>query len=126
MRESNALIRQGRHQRAWAGGGNTTVHRSQARLLTTHTGSLIRPDTLVKEPPADADAGTRAEYERSLTAAVTDAVTRQAEVGLDVVNDGEFGKSGWSGYALARITGFEIRKDQLKPLDWLGPERARV
>jgi 5-methyltetrahydropteroyltriglutamate--homocysteine methyltransferase len=101
------------------------VHRSETRFLTTHTGSLIRPETLVKEPPADADASTRAEYERSLTAAVADAVTRQAEVGLDVVNDGEFGKSGWSGYALARITGFEIRNDQLKPLDWLGRDRER-
>ncbi len=52
-------------------------------------------------------------------------VARQADIGLDVVNDGEFGKSGWSGYALARVTGFEVRKDQLKPLDWLGRDRER-
>jgi 5-methyltetrahydropteroyltriglutamate--homocysteine methyltransferase len=101
------------------------VHRSETRFLTTHTGSLIRPETLVKEPPADADAATRGEYERSLSAAVNEAVSRQADAGLDVVNDGEFGKSGWSGYALARITGFELRPDQLKPLDWLGRDRER-
>jgi hypothetical protein len=101
------------------------VHRSQTRFLTTHTGSLIRPQALVKEPPADAEASTRAEYERSLTAAVADVVTRQAQAGLDVVNDGEFGKSSWSAYALGRLSGFEIRKDQLKPLDWLGRDRER-
>jgi 5-methyltetrahydropteroyltriglutamate--homocysteine methyltransferase len=101
------------------------VHRSETRFLTTHTGSLIRPDALVKEPAPDADAATRAAYERDLAAAVTDVVARQADTGLDVVNDGEFGKSGWSGYAPARVTGFEVRKDQLKPLDWLGRDRER-
>ena len=101
------------------------MHRSETRFLTTHTGSLIRPDTLVKEPAPDAGAATRADYERELAAAVTDVVARQADTGLDVVNDGEFGKSGWSGYALARVTGFEVRKDQLKPLDWLGRDRER-
>ena len=101
------------------------VHRSETRFLTTHTGSLIRPETLVKEPAPDADAATRAQYERELTAAVAGAVARQADTGLDVLNDGEFGKSGWSGYALARVTGFEVRPDQLKPLDWLGRDRER-
>ena len=101
------------------------MHRSETRFLTTHTGSLIRPDTLVKEPAPDADAATRAEYEGALEAAVADVVARQAEVGLDVVNDGEFGKSSWSGYVLERISGFEIRQDQLKPLDWLGRDRER-
>jgi len=101
------------------------VHRSETRFLTTHTGSLIRPETLVKEPAPDADAATRERYERDLNAAVADVVARQADTGLDVLNDGEFGKSGWSGYALARVTGFEVRPDQLKPLDWLGRDRER-
>ena len=101
------------------------MHRSETRFLTTHTGSLIRPDTLVKEPAPDADAGAVAAYERDLAAEVDDVVARQAATGLDVVNDGEFGKSGWSGYALARVTGFEVRQNQLKPLDWLGRDRER-
>jgi len=101
------------------------VHRSETRFLTTHTGSLIRPDTLVKEPAPDADAGTRADYERALTKAVADVAARQLDIGLDVVNDGEFGKSSWAAYALGRVTGFEIRADQLKPLDWLGRDRER-
>jgi 5-methyltetrahydropteroyltriglutamate--homocysteine methyltransferase len=101
------------------------VHRSEASFLTTHTGSLIRADALVAEPAPDADAAARAAYERELTAAVADVVARQSDIGLSVVNDGEFGKSSWAAYALSRVTGYEIRPDQLKPLDWLGRDRER-
>ena len=41
------------------------------------------------------------------------------------MNDGEFGKSSWSNYVLGRISGFEVRPGQLKPLDWLGRDRER-
>ncbi len=101
------------------------MRRSETRFLTTHTGSLIRPDTLAGQPSPDADDSARADYERALTAAVADVVARQREAGLDVVNDGEFGKSSWSAYVLGRISGFEVRPDQLKPLDWLGRDRER-
>jgi 5-methyltetrahydropteroyltriglutamate--homocysteine methyltransferase len=101
------------------------VQRSAGSFLTTHTGSLIRPDALVDEPSPDADLATRGAYERELTAAVADVVARQSDTGLSVVNDGEYGKSSWAAYALARVTGYEIRKDQLKPLDWLGRDRER-
>jgi len=101
------------------------VQRSESSFLTTHTGSLIRPAALVDEPAPDADDATRAAYERELAAQVADVVARQSAVGLSVVNDGEFGKSSWAAYALDRVTGYEIRKDQLKPLDWLGRDRER-
>lgn len=101
------------------------MHRSETSFLTTHTGSLIRPDTLVAEPGPGADAAVRAAYERELTAAVAGVVARQEAVGLSVVNDGEFGKSSWAAYALDRVSGFEIRKDQLIPLHWLGRDRER-
>ncbi|MBO0833557.1 MAG: methionine synthase, partial [Actinobacteria bacterium] len=101
------------------------MHHSETRFLTTHTGSLIRPDTLASEPGPDAGPDSRAEYERALTAAVGDVVARQWQAGLDIVNDGEFGKSSWSAYVLDRISGFEVRPDQLKPLDWLGRDRDR-
>jgi 5-methyltetrahydropteroyltriglutamate--homocysteine methyltransferase len=101
------------------------VQRSEARFLTTHTGSLIRPDALVDEPAADADLATRGAYERELTTAVAEVVARQSGVGLSVVNDGEYGKSSWAAYALGRVTGYEIREEQLKPLDWLGRDRER-
>jgi 5-methyltetrahydropteroyltriglutamate--homocysteine methyltransferase len=101
------------------------VQRSEASFLTTHTGSLIRPEALVAEPSPDAGVVARAVYERELTGAVADVVARQSDTGLSVVNDGEFGKSSWAAYALARVTGYEIRQDQLKPLDWLGRDRER-
>jgi 5-methyltetrahydropteroyltriglutamate--homocysteine methyltransferase len=101
------------------------VQRSEASFLTTHTGSLIRPDALVTEPAADAGVVAHAVYERELTEAVAAVVARQSDIGLSVVNDGEFGKSSWAAYALARVTGYEIRHDELKPLDWLGRDRER-
>jgi 5-methyltetrahydropteroyltriglutamate--homocysteine methyltransferase len=56
---------------------------------------------------------------------VTEIVALQAKAGIDVVNDGEFGKSGWANYALERMTGFEPRPDTLYPAVWLGRDRVR-
>ncbi len=102
------------------------MKRSQDRILTTHVGSLPRPQSLLelasygKGPPQDP-----AEYARRVRVAVADVVKRQAQVGLDIINDGEFGKDSWAGYIMQRITGFEIRKDQLRPLEWLGRDGVR-
>jgi 5-methyltetrahydropteroyltriglutamate--homocysteine methyltransferase len=106
------------------------VQRSQTRFLTTHTGSIIRPDHLnelaaAAQKTAEHDQSAQQAYQRELEAAVADVVARQRKAGLDVVNDGEFGKSSWSQYVLDRISGFEVRPDQLKPLDWLGRDRDR-
>ena len=101
------------------------MHRSENGFLTTHTGSLIRPDALVDEPAPDADPAVRAAYERELAAAVAGVVARQAATGLSIVNDGEYGKSSWAAYAIGRVSGFEIRPDQLIPLHWLGSDRDR-
>jgi len=67
----------------------------QDRLLTTHVGSLIRPPELVellrkRAGGGDVDEGT---VTRVLDAAVADVVRKQADIGLDIVNDGEFGKN---------------------------------
>jgi 5-methyltetrahydropteroyltriglutamate--homocysteine methyltransferase len=56
---------------------------------------------------------------------VADIVARQVKAGIDIVNDGEFGKSGWANYALERMTGFEPRPDTLYPAVWLGRDRVR-
>ena len=102
------------------------MRRSEERILTTHVGSLIRPPMLhVRNHD-----GARAEScpntpEVLLAAAVKDIVKRQVAVGLDVINDGEFGKSSWAAYILERLEGFEVRADQLQPLDWLGRDRER-
>ena len=70
------------------------MKRSTDRILTTHVGSLIRPKALLDS------AKDHAAHEAALKQAVTDIVARQAQAGVDIVNDGEFGKSGWANYAL--------------------------
>lgn len=102
------------------------MKRSEHRILTTHVGSLARPPELLelggyaKGPPTD-----RAQYDERLRAAVAGVVKRQAEIGIDIINDGEFGKSSWANYILERISGFEIRPEQLRPVSWLGRDRIR-
>jgi 5-methyltetrahydropteroyltriglutamate--homocysteine methyltransferase len=44
---------------------------------------------------------------------------------VDIISDGEFGKSSWSNYVLNRISGFEIRPNQLRPVEWLGRDLER-
>jgi 5-methyltetrahydropteroyltriglutamate--homocysteine methyltransferase len=98
------------------------MRRSEDRILTTHVGSLIRPPELGGgSPPPVADSAAEA----CLRQAVTDVVEAQVRTGLDIVNDGEYSKSGWANYILERVDGFEIRANQLQPLDWLGRDRTR-
>jgi 5-methyltetrahydropteroyltriglutamate--homocysteine methyltransferase len=88
------------------------MQRSTDRILTTHVGSLIRPQPLQEflrakqaSKPFDLQA-----YDHCLTRSVADVVRRQAEAGIDVISDGEFGKSiSWSQYVLERLSGFERR-----------------
>jgi len=83
------------------------VKRSSDRILTTFVGSLIRPPEL--RGLQTGDGVEEQEYARVLHESVGDAVRKQADVGLDVVSDGEYGKSNWASYILDRVTGFELR-----------------
>jgi 5-methyltetrahydropteroyltriglutamate--homocysteine methyltransferase len=88
------------------------MKRSTSRILTTHVGSLIRPPELLEffrakqvREPYDKTA-----YEKCLKDSVAAIVKKQADVGIDVVSDGEFGKAiSWSQYVLERLSGFERR-----------------
>jgi 5-methyltetrahydropteroyltriglutamate--homocysteine methyltransferase len=88
------------------------MKRSTERILTTHVGSLIRPPALqqflrAKQAGQPFDQGA---YQECLAHSVADVVRRQSEAGIDVVSDGEFGKSiSWSQYVLDRLSGFERR-----------------
>jgi 5-methyltetrahydropteroyltriglutamate--homocysteine methyltransferase len=93
------------------------MKRSEKRILTTHVGSLIRTPELKALAQSGRDASAAPEVVHRATAEV---VRKQAAVGLDIISDGEFGKSSWSNYVLSRITGFDIRPDQLRPVEWLG------
>ena len=88
------------------------MKRSSNRILTTHVGSLIRPHRLLELVRAqqNGEASNARAYEQCLKDSVVEVVRRQAEAGIDIVNDGEFGKStSWSLYALKRVSGFELR-----------------
>ena len=99
------------------------MKRSQSRFLTSHVGSIVRPPTLLEAAEtAKDDSAHQAAYEQELTADVVGVVKAQIDAGLDVVNDGEYGKPNWAAYVLDRISGFEIRPDQLKLAEWFGRE----
>jgi 5-methyltetrahydropteroyltriglutamate--homocysteine methyltransferase len=88
------------------------MKRSTDAILTTHTGSLPRPDDLVDllyalhagEYGAAVDTAALPERVRSAVAA---SVRQQIDAGVDVVNDGEMSKVSYSTYVTARLTGFE-------------------
>jgi 5-methyltetrahydropteroyltriglutamate--homocysteine methyltransferase len=82
------------------------------RILTTHVGSLIRPPELIAfhEKRLEGEPYEQAVYEACLKRAVADVVRQQADIGIDIVSDGEFGKNvSWSRYVLERLSGFDER-----------------
>ncbi len=102
------------------------MRHSEHRILTTHVGSLVRPADLLEL--AAAAGGSPGQHERYLDAlqrATAAVVARQAQAGLDIVNDGEYGKSSWANYVLDRLTGFEPRPDTRFEAVWLGRDRFR-
>lgn len=87
------------------------MNRSTDRLLATHTGSLPRPDDLVRMiwdkmdgKPVDAE-----ELDSRVRSAVDEAVRRQRDIGLDLISDGEMSKPGFSNYVHERFSGFAGR-----------------
>jgi 5-methyltetrahydropteroyltriglutamate--homocysteine methyltransferase len=85
------------------------MKRSTERILTTHTGSLPRPPDLVQivagrdQREARADPG----FEKQVKEAVVAVVRKQMGVGIDVINDGEMSKRGFSRYITERVSGFD-------------------
>jgi 5-methyltetrahydropteroyltriglutamate--homocysteine methyltransferase len=85
---------------------------STNRILTTHVGSLIRPHALqeIMRAKQSGQAYDQAAYESCLKESVIEIVRRQAETGIDVPSDGEFGKAiSWNQYVVERLSGFELR-----------------
>src|SRR5829696_5527418 len=83
------------------------------RILTTHVGSLIRPPELLEFIAARQTGKPydEAAYQACLARSVAEVVRRQAQAGIDLPSDGEFGKAiSWSQYALERLSGFERRR----------------
>jgi hypothetical protein len=88
------------------------MKRSTERILTTHAGSLVRPPEIVAVLKTEAfgEPYDQVAFTGHLRTAVTDVVRRQAEVGIDIPNDGEFGKVGWNNYVLERFSGLELHE----------------
>jgi 5-methyltetrahydropteroyltriglutamate--homocysteine methyltransferase len=83
------------------------MRRSTDRILTTHVGALQRPAELSKAMAARGQWSP--DVLSLLGASVADVVRRQADTGIDIVDDGEFGKTMWSWYIRDRLDGIETR-----------------
>jgi len=85
------------------------MKRSSSRILTTHTGSLPRPATVIELLLAQQrEPGRRnVEMKAAVREAIKDVARKQAEVGLDIINDGEQGRTDYTVHVLDCLTGFE-------------------
>jgi len=101
------------------------MKRSTNRILTSHAGSLPRPDALLEVNAAKVagESYDKKTYDERLAAAVTEIAKRQADIGIDVINDGEFGKAtrgaidygAWQSYAWGRLSGWELGAQRQPP-----------
>src|SRR5262249_49703476 len=104
---------------------------THGRFLTTHVGSLPRPDDLIammwaREDGIPVDA---AAMEARVHAAVDEAVVRQTKAGIDIVNDGEWGKPSYATYIkhqLNRVGGTARATYMLQDLEALPQTKAKV
>ena len=84
------------------------MRKSTERILTTHVGSLPRPDDLVALmfAKAEGESVDTTVLERKTRDAVIEVVAHQREVGIDIVSDGEMSKPSYATYVTERLTGF--------------------
>src|SRR6516162_4665038 len=86
--------------------------RADRRVVVSHVGSLVRPPAMIPylEKIRDKEPYDEAAFETCLTDSVAEAVRLQAEAGIDVVSDGEYGKSiNWAFYVHRRLSGLTWR-----------------
>jgi 5-methyltetrahydropteroyltriglutamate--homocysteine methyltransferase len=91
---------------------HTTDRIPTTRILTTHVGSLIRPPKLIEfwRSIEDGKPYDEAAFETCLTESVGEVVRQQAEIGIDIVSDGEFSKGlNWAFYIFKRLKGIAVR-----------------
>jgi 5-methyltetrahydropteroyltriglutamate--homocysteine methyltransferase len=97
------------------------------RIPVTHAGSLIRPAELLSFLSAadHGQADDSSAYQAVLSKAVADVVRKQIEAGVDLVDDGEMGKSNWITYLYERTSGLESRPLEDDAATILPPSRDR-
>jgi 5-methyltetrahydropteroyltriglutamate--homocysteine methyltransferase len=103
------------------------MKRSTDRILTTHAGSLPRPADLLAmgEAMKNGEPVDAAAYEARLAQAVDAVVREQAEHGVDIVDDGEFGKPGFVAYVGERLSGFAVDPKRSGRNPWAGSREAQ-
>ena len=96
------------------------------KIRTTHVGSLIRPAELTPylEAIEEGQPYDEAAFAPKLAEAVAGVVKHQADIGLDVIDDGEYGKASWITYFYDRVSGMEKREVPLDENNTLEPETA--
>jgi 5-methyltetrahydropteroyltriglutamate--homocysteine methyltransferase len=102
------------------------MQHSTKRILTTHAGSLPRPPDLLdmlaaKEQGQSVDEARRA---ARLPGAVKEIVQKQIELGIDIIDDGEYSKPSFVTYANERLSGFEVDKEHRHRGPWEGSREA--
>ena len=102
------------------------MQHSTKRILTTHAGSLPRPRDLLdmiaaKDQGQSIDEAARA---ARLPAAVKEIVQKQIELGIDVIDDGEYSKPSFVTYTNERLAGFEVDKEHRHRGPWEGSREA--
>src|SRR5262245_10010783 len=105
------------------------MRRSTDHILVSHAGNLPMPDQFDRLVKSGASKAGNTEYLVGLSGAVNNIVAKQIDVGIDVVNDGEFAKTGsYDGYLHDRVTGFSTKQvDRARSPKRGGPgERDRL
>jgi len=104
------------------------MKRSTSRTLTTHVGSLPRPPELfaMMKAKMEGQALDPEAHAREVKNAVGDIVRKQAEIGLDVVSDGEMGKVGFIPYVNDRLAGFEPSTETPRGSSWANSRETRA
>jgi len=108
-----------------AGDEDDEMQRSTDRIITTHAGSLPRPADLLEIMTSGAAGKPGVPDGRRLREAVKEVVNKQIELGIDVIDDGEFGKPSFVSYVNERLGGFELDSQGLRQNPWAGSREAK-
>jgi 5-methyltetrahydropteroyltriglutamate--homocysteine methyltransferase len=83
------------------------MRRSTNRILTTHTGSLPRPAKVVEQLLAAKQGKLSGALDEAVREAIADVIAKQKAAGIDIINDGEQGRTDYTVHVINRLTGFE-------------------
>jgi 5-methyltetrahydropteroyltriglutamate--homocysteine methyltransferase len=101
------------------------MQHSVDRILTTHAGSLPRPHELLELVKSDSNSLEHGANAERLRRAVTEIVRRQAALGIDVIDDGEYGKPSFVSYINERLGGYEVDTRAGPRNQWLTSREGR-